>query len=340
MSEILRPQHETLLLMLKCSNGQIRGIKRLQKLIFLSQHKGAIDDEAKFIFAPYLRGPFSTDCMDALNELSQEGYVQIRKISDDRHRGFHVIQLTDKGTNAANLVRPNKEIGNLIEHYSAVDTDRLTEESYKEFYRAITPTMLYVNTPGIDEVTSYPSSPHWRSNIGERIKLSVPISRTAALGEKDAGKLERIRDRAAVFTSTSQILEDWKFRKIVPGCIVRTYGVFHNISPAALGLLGKFSQSLVSPRDSVLDVIIDAFGKFFFVDDEAETLLTYVVELCAEVGVSATQLVLNALYILGYEAMKRARTSDPALRMIGSNRDAELGFKRADEHFDPSTMFT
>jgi DNA-binding MarR family transcriptional regulator len=80
--------------------------------------------------------------MDALNELSQEGYVQIRKISDDRHRGFHVIQLTDKGTNAANLVRPNKEIGNLIEHYSAVDTDKLTEESYKEFYRAITPTML------------------------------------------------------------------------------------------------------------------------------------------------------------------------------------------------------
>jgi uncharacterized protein YwgA len=339
MSTTFRPQEETLLLVLKCFNGQVRGIKRLQKLIFLSQHKGAIDDEAKFIFAPYLRGPFSTDCMDTLTELSQRGYIQICKVSDGSHSGYHSIRLTKKGLQAVSGIQPSQRVKHLLEQYSHLDTDRLTEDSYKEFYRAITPTMLYVNRPAIDDVTCYPSSPHWRSSIGGRIKLSVPISKTAALDEKDVSKLERIRDIAAVFTSTKQILNDWEVRRLVPGCVIRTYGIFLDVRHEPLGLVGKFSHTTTASQDSTIDAVIDAFGKIFFVDDGARTLQSYVVELCGEVSVSATHPALNALYILGYEVLNR----------VGSNRNnaadknlerADLGFRQANENFDASSMFT
>jgi uncharacterized protein YwgA len=340
MSETFTPQEETLLLLLKCFRGQIKGIKRLQKLIFLSQHKGVIDSEAKFIFAPYLRGPFSTDCMDTLTELSQRGFIQIRRVSDNNHSGYHSIQLTEKGASAVSLIRPSQGISDLLEHYSTLDTERLTEDSYKEFYRAITPTMLYINVPAIDEVTCYPLSPHWRSSIGERIKLSVPISKTAALDEKDVAKLERIRNIAAVFTSTRQILNDWKVRRLVPGCIVRTYGVFLDVRQASLGLIGKFSHSLTPSQDSIIDAVIDGFGKVFFVDDGAETLLSYVVELCGEVSVSVTHPAINALYILGYEVANPVRRHSCSSGKKNMMAHGDLGFRQADENFGASSMFT
>jgi uncharacterized protein YwgA len=340
MSETFTPQEETLLLVLKCLGGQINGIKRLQKLIFLSQHKGFVNGEAKFIFAPYLRGPFSTDCMDTLAELSQRGFIQIRKVSDNCHSGYHSIQLTEKGAGAVSLIHPNQEISDLLEQYSTLDTDRLTEESYKEFYRAIIPTMLYINVPAIDEVTCYPSSAHWRTSIGERIKLSVPIGKTAALDEKDVTKLERIRNIAAVFTSTRQILNDWKVRKLVPGCIVRTYGVFLDVRQASLGLVGRFSHSSTPSQDSIIDAVIDAFGKVFFVDDGAETLISYVVELCGELSVSVTHPAINALYVLGYEVANRVGRNSCSSGKKNMTTHADLGFKRADENFDASSMFT
>jgi uncharacterized protein YwgA len=340
MSEIFSPQERTLLLVLKCFNGQIRGIKRLQKLIFLCQHKGAIADEGKFIFAPYLRGPFSTDCMDILAELSQEGYVQIRRISDKRCHGYHAVQLTEKGRGAAELIRTSEETKVLLEQYRGMNTDSLTKASYEEFYRSIRPTMLYIDTQAIDEVTCYPSSPHWRSNIGERIKLSVPIGRTAALDERDVGKLERIRDTAAVFTSTKQILSDWRVRKLVPGCVIRTYGIFHDIKHAPLGLIGRFSHSVTPTQDNVIEAAVDAFGKIFFVDDGATTLMSYVVELCGEVGVSAARLVINALYILGYEVLDRVAEEEDTFEKNKMNQNDRLGFRRGDENFDVSSMFT
>jgi hypothetical protein len=339
MSETFRPQEETLLLVLKCFNGQVRGIKRLQKLIFLSQHKGVINDDAKFIFAPYLRGPFSTDCMDTLSELSQKGYIQICKVANGGRSGYHSIRLTEKGVCAASRIQASQGVKDLLEQYSALDTDRLTEDSYAEFYRAITPTMLYINGPAIDDATCYPSSPHWRSSIGERIKLSVPIGKTAALDEKDVSKLERIRDTAAVFTSTKQILNDWEVRKLVPGCVIRTYGIFLDVKQAALGLTGRFSHAVTPSQDSVIDTVIDAFGRIFFVDDGAKTLQSYVVELCGEISVSATHPVLNALYVLGYEVLNRAVSDRCSVRNKGVDR-AELGFRQADENFDASSMFT
>lgn len=338
MSETFTPQEEILLLVLNCFKGQVRGIKRLQKLIFLSQHKGVIDDEAKFIFAPYLRGPFSTDCMDTLTELSQRGYIQICRVSNGSHSGYHSIRLTERGVQAANRREISQRIKDLLEQYSHLDTDRLTENSYKEFYRAITPTMLYVNGPAIEDVTCYPSSPHWRSSIGERIKLSVPISKTAALDEKDVSKLERIRDIAAVFTSTKQILNDWEVRRLVPGCVIRTYGVFLNVKQAPLGLVGKFSHTMRPSQDGVIDAVIDAFGKMFFVDDGARTLHSYVVELCGEVSVSETRPVLNALYILGYEVLNRVRSDDQSSTGKQSGRP-DLGFRQADENLNASSMF-
>ena len=339
MSEVLRPQQKTLLLMLKCFEGQVRGIKRLQKLIFLAQREGVLDNGARYVFAPYLRGPFSTECMDTINELSQRGYIQIRRISDSACHGYHVVRLTEKGIEAAKPFQPNQDFKSFVEKYSCLDTERLTEESYREFYRMVTPTMLYINTPAIDEVTCYPSSPHWRSTIGERIKLVVPISKTVALDQKDVEKIERIRDKAAVFTSTNQVLDDWKVRKIVPGCIIRTYGVFHDARQASLSIMGKFSHSLTSTSNYV-DVLIDAFGKIFFVDSEAETLLSYVVELCGEIGVSVTYPVINALYILGYEVLQGAREEGNGTKRKGISQQDNLGFRRADENFDPSPMFT
>jgi uncharacterized protein YwgA len=339
MSETFTPQEETLLRVLKCFDGQVKGIKRLQKLIFLSQHKGVIEDEGKFIFAPYLRGPFSMDCMDTLTELSQGGYVQILRAADGCHYNYHLIRLTEKGMQAASSIQASQAVKNLLEQYSHLDTDRLTQDSYKEFYKAITPTMLYVNGPAIEDVTCYPSSPHWRSSIGERIKLSVPISRTAALDEKDVSKLERIRDIAAVFTSTKQILGDWDVRRLVPGCVIRTYGAFLDFKQALLGLVGRFSHAAKPSQDNVIDVVIDAFGKMFFVDDGARTLQSYVVELCGEVSVSETHPAVNALYILGYEVLNRAGSGRQSATSKQFER-IDLGFKQADENFDASSMFT
>lgn len=340
MNDIFNPQEMTLLLVLKCFSGQIRGIKRLQKLIFLFQHRGAIADEGKFTFAPYLRGPFSTDCMDTLTELSQKGYVQIRRISDEKFRGYHVVQFTEKGHDAAKSIEASEETRASLEQYGGIDTDSLTKASYEEFYRSIRPTMLYVNTPAIDDVTCYPSSPHWRSSIGERIKLSVPIGKTAALDEGEVGKLERIRDIAAVFTSTKQILSDWKVRKLVPGCVIRTYGVFHDIRQASLGLVGRFSHSANPAQANVIEAAIDGFGKTFFIDDGKETLMSYVVELCGEVGVSSATPVINALYILGYEVLDRVKNGQGILENNSTSQSPKLGFRRADENFDVSSMFT
>jgi uncharacterized protein YwgA len=339
MSEALNPQQKALLLVLKCFEGQVRGIKRLQKLVFLAQREGALDNGPKFVFAPYLRGPFSTECMDAINELSHKGYIQIRRISDNAYCGYHVVSLTEKGVVAAQL-QPSQAFENFVRKYSCLDTEKLTEESYKEFYRMVTPTMLYINTSTIDEVSCYPSSPHWRSTIGERIRLTVPINRTVALDQKDVEKIERVRDRAAVFTSTNQVLDDWEVRKIVPGCIIRTYGVFHDIRQASLGIKGKFSHSLAPAASNTIDVLIDAFGKTFFVDREVETLLSYVVELCGEVDVSITCPVINAVYILGYEILERPRIGGSSEKRKDSYQQADLGFRRADENFDPSPMFT
>lgn len=340
MSEAIGPQQKTLLLVLKCFGGQVRGIKRLQKLVFLAQREGVLDNEATFVFAPYLRGPFSTECMDTINELSQRGYLQILRISDSACCGYHVVQLTEKGIEEARLLQPNQDVKNFAEKYSCLDTERLTKESYREFYRMVKPTMLYINTPAIDEVTCYPSSPHWRSTVGQRIKLVVPISKTVALDQKDVEKIESIRDRAAVFTSTNQVLDDWKVRKIVPGCIIRTYGVFHDARQTPLGIVGKFSHSLTSTANNAIDVLIDAFGRIFFVDCEAETLLSYVVELCGEVGVSVTYPIINALYILGYEVLRGVRGDNSSAKRGGISQQADLGFRRADENFDPSSMFT
>jgi uncharacterized protein YwgA len=339
MSETFTPQEETLLLVLKFFDGQVRGIKRLQKLVFLSQHKGVIGDEAKFIFAPYLRGPFSTDCMDTITMLSQRGYLQICKVSDSSYHGYHSIRLTERGVSAASRFLGTQAMKDLLEQYSHLDTDRLTEDSYKEFYRAITPTMLYVNWPAIDDVSCYPSSPHWRSSIGERIKLSVPISKTAALDEKDVSRLERIRSAAAVFKSTKQILSDWEVRKLVPGCVIRTYGVFVDVQQAPVGLVGKFSHAVRASQDSVIEAVIDAFGKTFFVDDGARTLQSYVVELCGEVSVSETHPALNALYILGYEVLNQVISSRYSMAIKESER-LGLGFKQDDADFNASSMFT
>jgi hypothetical protein len=340
MSEIFSPQEKTLLLALKCFNGRITGIKRLQKLIFLSQHTSGITDEGKFIFAPYLRGPFSTDCMDTLTGLSQKGYVQIKRISDERFHGYHVVQLTEKGRSTIESFQVREETRALLNQFDGTDTDSLTEASYREFYRSIKPTMLYVNTPSIDDVTCYPSSPHWRSGIGERIKLSVPIGKTAALDGKEVEKLERIRDIAAVFTSTKQILSDWKVRKLVPGCIIRTYGVFHEARQTALGLVGSFSHSAELAQDNVIQVAIDPFGKIFFVDEGAETLMSYVVELCGEISVSVAYPVINALYVLGYEVLSKMGQEQDGGMKNAVSQNAKLGFRRADENFDVSSMFT
>jgi hypothetical protein len=340
MSDICSPQEKILLLVLKCFDGQVRGIKRLQKLIFLSQHRGVIPDESKFVFAPYLRGPFSTDCMDAITELSQRGYLQIRRISDEKCHGYHIVRLTEKGLCASETVPMSEDMKGFLESYRGMSTDTLTLASYDEFYRSIRPTMLYVNTPVIDEVTCYPSSPHWRSSIGEKIKLSVPIGKTAALDEKDVGRLERIRDVAAVFTSTRQILNDWKVRSLVPGCIIRTYGVFHDIKQADLGLLGKFSHGVSPEKESIIEAAIDGFGKMFFVDDGALTLMSYVVELCGEVGVSAACPVINTLYILGYEVLNRQQGERERSNHGNSVREERLGFRRADENIGVSSMFT
>nr|MDO8098917.1 hypothetical protein [Candidatus Njordarchaeota archaeon] len=340
MSEAVSPQQRNLLLVLKCFGGHVRGIKRLQKLIFLAQREGALENEARLVFAPYLRGPFSTECMDVLNDLSSGGYIQIRRISDNASRGYHEIRLTEKGNEVVKLLHPNQNLRNFAEKYSCLDTEGLTEESYREFYKTVTPTMLYINIPAIDEVTCYPSSPHWRSAIGERIKLVVPISKTVALDQNDVEKIERIRDKAAVFTSTNQVLDDWKTRKIVPGCIIRTYGVFHDARQASLGIIGKFSHNSTSAANNAIDVLMDAFGKIFFIDCEAETLLSYVVELCGEVGVSVTYPIINALYILGYDVLPRVREDDRTAKRKGANLQFGLGFRRADQDLDPSPMFT
>jgi uncharacterized protein YwgA len=339
MSEVLKPQQRTLLLVLKSFGGHVRGIKRLQKLVFLAQREGVLENEATLVFAPYLRGPFSTECMDVLNDLSSRGYIQIRRISDNASHGYHAIRLTEKGNEVVDL-HPNQKLRNFAQKYSCLDTERLTEESYREFYRMVTPTMLYINTPAIDEVACYPSSPHWRSAIGERIKLVVPINKTVALDQKDIEKIERIRDKAAVFTSTNQVLEDWKVRKIVPGCVIRTYGVFHDARQISLGVIGKFSHSLTQTPNNDIDVLIDAFGKIFFVDCEAETLLSYVVELCGEVSVSVTCPVINALYILGYEVIQGSKADSCEAKSEEHSRRADLSSKYADKNFDQSSMFT
>jgi hypothetical protein len=340
MSGVYSPQEKTLLIVLRFFNGQVRGIKRLQKLIFLSQHKGVIPLDARFVFAPYLRGPFSADCMDTIAALSQKGCVQIRRISDEKCHGYHVVQLTEKGSIASGTIPIPEDAETLLGHYRALDTDSLTKISYEEFYRSIRPTMLYINSPAIEDVTCYPSSPHWRSSMRERIKLSVPICRTAALSESDVGKLERIRDIAAVFSSVRQILGDWRVRKLVPGCVIRTYGVFHGIKQASLGLVCNFSHSIRPEKESLIQVAVDAFGRIFFLDDGAATLMSYVVELCGEVGVSAACPVINALYILGYEVLsEETREQDNHERDDGTHSTG-WGFRRADENFDVSSMFT
>jgi uncharacterized protein YwgA len=340
MSDVLRPQQKFLLLVLKCFGGRVRGIKRLQKLIFLAQHEGVLENEARLVFAPYLRGPFSTECMDVLNYLSSRGYIQIRRISENARRGYHAIQLTEKGKEVTALLHPNQNLKDFAEKHSRLDTEGLTEESYREFYRMVTPTMLYINTQAIDEVTCYPSSPHWRSTIGERIKLVIPISKTVALDQRDIDKIERVRDKAAVFTSTNQVLDDWKVRRIVPGCVIRTYGVFHDARQISLGIMGKFSHSLTHTPNNDIDVLIDAFGKIFFVDCRAETLLSYVVELCGEVDFSVTFPVINALYILGYEVLQENKEDDCSAKRRDCSRQTDPGFRRASENFDQSSMFT
>jgi hypothetical protein len=276
--------------------------------------------------------------MDTLTELSQRGYIQICKATDGGHSNYHLIRLTEKGE-AARRIQISQAVKDLLGQYSHLDTDRLTQDSYKEFYKAITPTMLYVNGPAIEDVTCYPSSPHWRSSIGERIKLSVPISKTAALDEKDVSKLERIRDIAAVFTSTKQILDDWDVGRLVPGCVIRTYGVFHDFKQASMSLIGRFSHAVKPRQGDVIDVVIDAFGKMFFVDNGARTLQSYVVELCGEVSVSETHAALNALYILGYDVLNRVRSERKSATSRQFER-ADLGFRRADENFNASSMFT
>jgi hypothetical protein len=152
-------------------------------------------------------------------------------------------------------------------------------------------------------------------------------------------KLERIRGIAAVFTSTRQILDDWEVRRLVPGCVIRTYGVFLDVRQASLGLVGGFSHTAKPSQNSAVDVVIDGFGKMFFVDDGARTLQSYVVELCGEVSVSETRPALNALYILGYEVFNRVR-SDRKSAACKQFERADLGFKQADEDFNASFMFT
>jgi hypothetical protein len=66
--------------------------------------------------------------------------------------------------------------------------------------------------------------------------------------------------------------------------------------------------------------------------------MSYVVELCGEVGVSLMHPVINALYILGYEVLDRTR--EEASGKNGGNQSAKLGFRRADEIFNASSMFT
>jgi hypothetical protein len=50
--------------------------------------------------------------------------------------------------------------------------------------------------------------------------------------------------------------------------------------------------------------------------------------------------VINALYILGYEVLERPRTGDSSEKSNDTYQKADLGFRRADENFDPSPMFT
>ncbi len=78
--------------------GQIEGITRFQKLVFMAQME--IDDlqTRKYEFDSYKYGPFSKELYDDLDRLARNGYINrsVEKTGNENEK--HIYSITEKGS--------------------------------------------------------------------------------------------------------------------------------------------------------------------------------------------------------------------------------------------------
>ncbi|MEM4474195.1 MAG: hypothetical protein QXY75_04365 [Candidatus Bathyarchaeia archaeon] len=111
----------TILLVLHYAGGSIRGMTRLQKILFLVQQEAGL---GSFNFEPYKFGPFSPEIDSLVKSLEEQDLLKIIETNDYnplQEAPTKIIILTDKGKYKA------KESSTAINHVTSLKTSFLVK---------------------------------------------------------------------------------------------------------------------------------------------------------------------------------------------------------------------
>lgn len=120
-------------------DGQLEGITRFQKLVFLAQRER--DGEEPYEFRADDYGPFSQELYDDIDRLVDAGFVDYDERETDMGNTVQVYTLTDKGERAVRRSDDSKfpvpiaELSALGEEFGAVDLWDLLEYVYTSYPR-------------------------------------------------------------------------------------------------------------------------------------------------------------------------------------------------------------
>ncbi|MFX1486096.1 MAG: hypothetical protein ACFFBS_03150 [Promethearchaeota archaeon] len=296
-------QENTILTMLSAFGGKIESVIRLQKLIFLATHRDKVFSE-RFVFYPYLYGPYSAEITDNSLDLSEQGLIQQFFIQSRSSPLSKPIRLSEQGEeNACNLldVAPlmKKSLSDFTEKYGALSTSDLICASYETFQQIVQPTMLYLN---VDTIKEYilTNALHWRADLNRRISLQIPLNNALHTDQNTLNLIDRFRSRAAIYPSITELKKDWVRREIFPCCPVKLYGVFHKVELAAFGMFCKLSHRYACTAENVVDCYIDFSGQTFYLESKPETVAKWVLEVGGVLKIAGTKPVVEVCYLLGY----------------------------------------
>lgn len=140
MNKMLLP----LTLLHESEAGEIDGITRFQKLVFLAQEEGDIGEE--YEFEPKGYGPFSKLLYDDIDQLVKEGFIEERREPTGRRadNDKQVYRLTEDGRQAVEhaagdgdeLDMPDEletSVRETLEEYEQVDLYELLKYVYSEY---------------------------------------------------------------------------------------------------------------------------------------------------------------------------------------------------------------
>lgn len=126
--------------------GLIRGITKLQKLLFLVEEETEFyeeyGEELKFEFYAHKMGPFSEYVYEEIRFLKQLNAIEIEPIEEDGDKADltnKVFRLTTKGekiaAELANQLEPkyDKELASLVKEYNSMELQELLLYVYTEF---------------------------------------------------------------------------------------------------------------------------------------------------------------------------------------------------------------